>query len=120
MATDTTVLQSAPPVVIVGAAATLTLPVTVSNGYKGPEGAGAHTTITTGASSAQSSAITGSYIDVWCDQDVYIAIGANPTATSASYCLPKATLARFPITSGNKLAALQVSAAGTLHISVVL
>ena len=74
--------------------------------------------ITTSGTSQQSSAmIAGTTIfRINCDQDVYVAVGQNPTATSSSFILPSGTFEYFQIGAGEKIAVLQVTASGTCQL----
>lgn len=52
--------------------------------------------------------------------DCYIALGASPTATANSLRLPAGTIQQFPLQALDKVSALQVSAAGTLSITIMV
>jgi hypothetical protein len=82
---------------------------------------GASSQVTVGAASAQSGAITGTMVRLVATSDTHVALGANPTAAADGSCvfLPAGTISFFAITSGWKIAAIQDSAAGKLHITVV-
>ena len=87
---------------------------------RGPEGTAVGAKVALTAASAQSAAVTGSYVDVTCDTDCYVLIAANPTAVvDTSYKVNAYTTYRFPITSGNKIAALVASGTGNLWWHVV-
>lgn len=76
--------------------------------------------ITTSGTSQQSSAVAAncSVVRLYCTQDVYIAIGANPTAvTTTSLFLPANTVEYFGCAGADKIAAIQASSGGTLYIS---
>jgi hypothetical protein len=49
----------------------------------------------------------------------YIAIGVSPTATTASVYMPANTVEYFTIGPGEKVSAIQLAAAGTLHVTEV-
>lgn len=73
-------------------------------------------------SSTQSAALNAATTDVELisTTDCYIAIGANPTAavtTAGSHFLPAFTPRGFAAFSGQKIAAIQSTAAGTLAIT---
>lgn len=51
------------------------------------------------------------------DAACYIAFGSNPTATTSSHFLPAGVVEYIQVNDSQKIAALQVSAAGTLYIS---
>lgn len=94
--------------------------VAVIGGYLGIESlSGQKVAYTT---STQSTAITGTAIDVTCTTTAQIAIAANPTATVTTgyYCAAGVTY-RLPITSGNKVAIIHSdgTTAGTAYIHPV-
>ena len=70
---------------------------------------------TTGASQ-QSAAMssTVSIVRVAVNQDTYVAVGADPTADSNSAMMPAGSVEFFAVTSGEKVAFLQVSDAGRI------
>lgn len=49
--------------------------------------------------------------------DVFVAIGADPTATTSSAYLPAGVVEYVAVRPGQKVAALQASAAGTLYVT---
>lgn len=49
----------------------------------------------------------------------YIAIGTNPTATANDVYLPADAPEYFTCTQGQKVSAVQVASAGTLHVTEV-
>lgn len=71
--------------------------------------------------SAQSAAVGAnvSVLRLFSTTDTWIQIGANPTAlaTGASMYLPAGTVEYVGCAGGDKVAALQVSGAGTLYIT---
>jgi hypothetical protein len=69
--------------------------------------------------SAQSTAVamTTWQIRLVCDSDCYIAIGSNPTATTSSTWLPATSPEYFACHPGDKVAAIQKTASGTLNLS---
>jgi hypothetical protein len=76
--------------------------------------------ITTTGSSQQSSAVGAgsSIIRVAVNQDTYIAVGANPTATTSSMMMPAGAVEFLAVTGGvTKVAVLQVSSAGVVSIT---
>lgn len=74
--------------------------------------------IATSASSQQSTAMLASttIFRIDCSQDVYVAVGQNPTATSSSFILKGSSYEYFQISPGEKIAVLQVSQTGTCQI----
>jgi len=68
-----------------------------------------------------SAAITGTIIDVTCTTDAFVAIGAAPTAVAdgTDYFVSGGLTYRFPITSGNKISAIQLSSGGTMYVHPV-
>ena len=90
-------------------------------------GLGAMPVITPGASSVvsystsvQSGALTATVIRLVANTDCHVAIAANPTAVADGTCtfLPANSPEYFRITSGQKVAAIQDSAAGKLFITI--
>lgn len=82
---------------------------------KGPEGTAVGAKVALTNASAQSGAITGSWVDVICDVNCFILIAASPTAIAdTSYLLIANTTYRFPITTGNKVAGILSSGTGNL------
>lgn len=47
----------------------------------------------------------------------YVKVGNSPTATTSDVYMPADTPEYFTITPGMKVSAIQVSAAGTLHVT---
>jgi hypothetical protein len=47
----------------------------------------------------------------------FIAIGATPTATTSSFCMPVNTVLEFAITPGHKVAVLAHSSTGHVTLS---
>ena len=76
----------------------------------------------TGTSAQTPAFATGtSIIEVMCSTDAYIAIGADPTAatttnTTTSLFMPAGVTKYYACAGVDKCAALQSSAAGTMHI----
>lgn len=79
---------------------------------------GSSQTVAIGATSVQSSSMgsTTGLIRLTASSDCYVAFGPNPTATNASLMLPAGMVEYFGINPGDKVAVLQVSAAGFLNI----
>lgn len=76
-------------------------------------------TVTSGASSVQSTAVGNQieYVQISSNQDVYIEFGVDPTATSSSMFIRGDGEQRiYKIRPGHKIAALQVTASGTIYI----
>lgn len=81
--------------------------------------AGSGQTVTVGASSTQSSALGNQikYVQITPAVDMYVEFGVNPTATTSSMFISGDGLARiYKISPGEKIAALQATAGGTLYI----
>ena len=74
-----------------------------------------------GAASAQSGALAGAMVRLVSTQNCHVAFGANPTAVADGSCLylPAANPIIVAITSGQKLAVIEDSAAGNLFITVM-
>lgn len=70
-------------------------------------------------SSAQSAAVddTTFVVRLVATTDCFVALGANPTATTSSAYLPAGIVEYVSITPGHKVAALQVSSGGNLYIT---
>jgi hypothetical protein len=73
---------------------------------------------TTGASQ-QSAAMssTVSIVRVAVNQDTYVAVGSDPTATANSAMMPAGSVEFFAVTAGEKVAFLQVSQAGRITVT---
>lgn len=84
--------------------------------------AGASQTVTISGTSAQSSAV-GTYtfvVRLISTTDCYVAFASNPTATTSDMFIPGDKIERFfRIRPGDKIAAIQDSAGGTLYITEV-
>lgn len=76
-------------------------------------------TVAIGGSSAQSTAITSGLpaVQLVATSDCYVAFGSNPAATNTSMYLPALTPMTYRIDRSDKVAVLQVSGAGVLHIT---
>jgi hypothetical protein len=75
--------------------------------------------VSIGAASAQSAALTAGAYVLTPNVDCYIAVGSNPTATTnsaGSDFLAAGTKWPLTILSGNKVAVIQSSSAGTLFL----
>lgn len=86
---------------------------------KGAYRPGSSQGITTTGASQQSSALSSdaSIIRVAVNQDTYIAIGSNPTATANSLMMPAGAIEFFAVNASDKVAVLEVSAAGRVSIT---
>lgn len=76
-------------------------------------------TLAVSGTSAQSAVVGNQieYVQITPTEDMYVEFGGNPTATASSMFISGDGLARiYKIRPGFKVAALQVSAAGTLYI----
>lgn len=77
--------------------------------------------VTFTGTSAQSSAFasTTKKISVVSNQDCYVQIGSNPTATAVagSFFLPAKVVVKFGVEGGEKIAAIQSTAGGILSIA---
>lgn len=67
--------------------------------------------------SAQSGAFTSNVYRFLATQPCYLVFGADPTATSAGHYLAGGLPEFFKVTVGEKVAVLQVTDAGNLHLS---
>ncbi len=75
--------------------------------------------IAVSGTSAQSAAIVGEAVSLYASGDCWVAVGANPTAAAtagANVFIPAGMFIDLPWRSGEKLAAIQDSAAGSLHV----
>lgn len=70
-------------------------------------------------SSAQSSAIDGAWVDVTCSADCFVALGANPTATTTtSRLLSGGQTYRLKLwTTSLKVAGILASGTGSLYVT---
>lgn len=75
--------------------------------------------ITSSGTSQQSSALSAdaSIARVAVNQDTYIEIGSNPTATANSLMMPAGAIEFFAVNAADKIAVLEVSAAGRVSIT---
>lgn len=82
---------------------------------------GASSKVAVGAASAQSGVLTGAMVRLTPTTNCHVAFGANPTAVADGSCmyLPSGSQTIVGITSGQKVAAIQDSAAGNLFITVM-
>ena len=95
----------------------------IMGAYLGPESeVGEGQTVAYTDTAANSTAITGSYVDITCTTDAYIRIDSGspvPAATSADYFCSAGLTYRFPITSGNIVSAIRATTSGDMHIHPV-
>lgn len=56
-------------------------------------------------------------IAIWGDEPFYFDIAASPTAAATTPAMPANTVTVWQVSDGNKIAALGVSASGTLYIT---
>ena len=77
--------------------------------------------LTVGSTSVQSTAISASEVTLAATTDMFIVVGANPTASNAAGALPLLAGEKFTlqITSGQKIAAIRSVADGALFIMPV-
>jgi hypothetical protein len=90
--------------------------------YTGVGRIGTHQSIAyTGTAGTIANAITvGSYkVRVCSTSACYVVIGSSPTATAAGMYLPADTVEYFTCSPGEKVSAIQLSAAGTLHVTEI-
>ena len=82
---------------------------------------GACSKVAVGATSAASAAIAGAMVRVVSTTDCHLAFGASPTAAADGTCvfLPASRPEVFAFTTGQKIAAIQNAASGTLFITVM-
>jgi hypothetical protein len=80
---------------------------------------GTYQKVTTSGTSAQSSATQGTttIVQLYADQDCYVAFGSNPTATTSTMFLPLGQILYVGVTPGHKIAVIQSTTAGTLFIT---
>lgn len=86
---------------------------------KGAYSPGTSQGLTTTGTTQQSSAVgsDASIIRVAVNQDTYIAVGSNPTATTNSLMMPAGSVEFFAVNPSDKVAVLQVTAAGRVSIT---
>jgi hypothetical protein len=75
--------------------------------------------ITTGAITAPSAAITGTCVRLVATKDCHIAFGADPSAGPNDPLLAAGIPEYFWVTNGHKVAAIQDSEAGKVHVTPV-
>jgi hypothetical protein len=82
--------------------------------YQGPS-----QTISIGAASVQSAALDPEcdIVRIACDQDCFVEIGSDPTASTSSMYFPKGSVEYFGTDGGWKVAVIQKDVAGTLYIT---
>lgn len=75
--------------------------------------------LTTTGASQQAAAFTSavSIVRVAVNQDTYVAIGTNPTATANSLMMPAGSVEFFAVDPTDLIAVLQVSVAGRVSIT---
>jgi len=56
-------------------------------------------------------------VRVYANQDCFLEFGLNPTATSSSMPLPAGVVEYFKVQDAEKIAAIQISAAGSLYVT---
>jgi hypothetical protein len=78
-------------------------------------------TVAVSGTSAQSTAITASsgYVRLFATTLCHIRAGSNPTSTTSNMPLAPYVPEYFAVSSGQKIAAIQNAAAGTLYITEV-
>lgn len=93
----------------------------VGGGLSGPSGnTGNGQVVAFTGTSAQSTAITATVIDLTATEDCFIAIALSPAAAANSdYFMPKNSTYRFPMTTGHKVAVIQATTGGNLYIHPV-
>lgn len=76
----------------------------------------------TGTAGTISNAVGGSgsvVIRVWLSTAGYIAVGAEPTATTSDIPMPANTPEYFIVSAGDKVSAIQASSGGNLHVTAM-
>jgi len=76
-------------------------------------------TIAIGSGSVQSVAVSSTcdIVRIACDQDCFVEIGLNPTASTGSMFFPKGSVEYFGVDGNYKVAVIQKTTAGTLYIT---
>ena len=79
---------------------------------------GAHS-LTTGVGSVETDPLTDgtTVVFLFCDQNAHVKIGQDPTATTSDFLLPASNFLALRVNPGDKVAAIQETAAGTLWVS---
>jgi hypothetical protein len=82
-------------------------------------GLGASQSVAFTGTSAQSTAVATStrIVRLVSTQPCFVAIGSDPTATTSSVYLPANVVQYVSIVGGHKVAAIQVSTAGSLYVT---
>lgn len=80
---------------------------------------GTQTAAFTGTSAAISNAVGSQtrVVRLYATQDCYVAVGASPTATTSDMPLPAGAIEYIKINPGEKVAAVQISTGGNLHVT---
>ena len=81
---------------------------------------GAHQSVAytgTAGTIANATANHAQWVRVLCTTDAYLAIAASPTATTADMYVTALTPEYFRVNGAVKVSAVQVAAAGTLHVT---
>lgn len=72
------------------------------------------------AASSTAFASTTTVVRLVSTSDCYVVFGSNPTATTSSSFLPVGVVEYFLVTPGQKVSAIQLSAAGSLNVTECL
>lgn len=59
-------------------------------------------------------------VRVWCTTDAFITAAITPTAATSHMPITAKVAEYFPVNEGEKIAAVQVSAGGNLHVTELL
>jgi hypothetical protein len=73
-------------------------------------------TLATSTASVQSAVINADKVVLICNEAHYVAFGANPTATDASFIIPIGVPIQMAFTKGHKVAARTYNGSGHLTI----
>ena len=86
-----------------------------------PKNGGTQTITFSGTSAAMTNAVSDQIrrVSLYADADCYIHFAQTPTATTADFFLPGSIQIMLAIHPGQKIAAIQSTAGGTLYVSEV-
>ncbi len=59
-------------------------------------------------------------VRVWCTQDCHVAVGITPVATTADMPVTAKVETYIPVNGGDKLAAIRMTADGTMYVTELL
>lgn len=93
----------------------------IADGYAGAEGhdGEGQAIAYTAAHGRIANPVASKLVDVYCTTNAFIRIGLSPTAQANDYPIAANTTYRVPITIGNKISAIRMTADGTMYVHEV-